>query len=153
MNTRLLRIVIAVQALFAIALIVVGLSAREGRRMDYLELTRRVTSGQATIEDFTKLAARVPSEADPLSIRALFGAPLQRALQLEVGETNPEKRSGEFWLYYPADTKGIPIDYDALSKLRGAVKCFVVSFDSIRRARADLLWVQHPVQSHMAEPE
>ena len=146
MNTRLLRIVIGVQALFAIALIVAGLSARDGRRVEYLELTRRVTSGQAAIEDFTKLAARIPAEAGALAVRALFGPPLQRAAQIEVGQTNPERRTGEFWLYYPCDDKGYPVDYEALAKFHGAVQCFVVSFDAKGHVRADLLWVQHPVQ-------
>ena len=146
MNTTLLRIVISVQALFAIALIVVGLSAREHRRTEYLELTRRVTSGEAKIEDFRVLASRVPADADALAIRELFGPPLQRTTQIDVGEKNPEKRAGEFWLYYPAGDKGFPVDFDALAKMQGAVQCFVISFDSDHRARADLLWVQHPVK-------
>jgi len=145
MNTRLIKIVVAVQAVFAAGLIAVGVAARENRRMEYLELTRRVSSGQAKSDDFLKLAAHVPDEADALTIRALFGPPLQRSAEIVVGDASPDRRSGDFWIYYPADSSGYPIDFTALAKMKGTVQCFVVDFDSKGRAQAELLWVQHPV--------
>ena len=112
MNTRLLKILLAVQALFTTGLIVVGVTARDNRRMEYLELTRRVSAGLAKTDDFVKLAARTPDDADALAIRALFGPPLQRGSQLDVGANaheTPERRTGDFWLYYPSDSNGYPI--------------------------------------------
>ena len=148
MNTRLLKILLAVQALFAAGLIVIGVTARDNRRMEYLELTRRVSAGLAKNDDFVKLAARMPDDADTLAIRALFGPPLKRSSQLDVGanaQETPERRTGDFWLYYPSDSNGYPIDYDALSKLKGPVQCFVFNFDEKGFGRGELLWVQHPI--------
>ena len=145
MDTRLFKIVLAVQAFFAAALIIVGLIARENRRVEYLDQTRRITSGQATGEEYTRLASRILS-ADAVTVRALYGPPMQRATEIDVGSSKPEHRSGTFWIYYPADAHGYPLDYDAIGKLSGPVSCFVVSFED-ERADGQLLTVVHPLKT------
>lgn len=146
MNTRLFYTLLAVQALFAVGLIVVGFSSRETRRIEYLDLTRRITSGQARSEDFQGLAARLSGGADALAIRTLCGPPMMRAQELQVGAQKPERYTGSFWIYYPADAHGFPLDFDAIAKLNGPVECFVVSFDEKGRGQGELMTVQHPLK-------
>jgi hypothetical protein len=149
MNTRLFYAVLAVQALFALGLILVGLRARDERRLEYLELTHRVTSGQAKPEHFMKLSSVVTQEADETIVRALFGPPLRRAAEIDVvkgsDDSKTEHRKGNFWVYYPADSQGRPLDFDAASKLQGPVQCFVVEFDAKGRARGDIITIMHPL--------
>jgi hypothetical protein len=148
LNTRLFYTLLAVQALFAAGLIAVGLRSREDRLVEYLELTRRITSGQAKADDFLKLSSKTAAEADAVTVRSLFGPPLQRATELDVtgSDGKPEHRSGNYWIYYPADAEGRPIDFDALAKLSGPVQCFVVAFDAKGRARGEMLSVVHPIR-------
>ena len=145
MDTRLFKIVLAVQVFFAAALIIVGLISRDNRRVEYLEQTRRITSGQASAEEYNKLVPRIYG-ADALTVRALCGPPMQRATELDAGSGKPEHRSGTFWIYYPADANGYPLDFEALEKLSGPVSCFVVSFEN-NRADASVLTVVHPVKT------
>src|SRR5260370_41860267 len=101
MNTHVLRIVLIVQLIFAASLVYIGSSAREGRRMEYLELTHRATSGQASEEELAKLITMLPPDSDEDRVRALFGLPLERATELQLGDP-PANQSGNFWVYYPA---------------------------------------------------
>jgi hypothetical protein len=146
MNTRLFYTLLAVQALFAIGLIVVGFSSREARRVEYLDLTRRITSGQARSDDYARLAERISGGADALAIRTLCGPPMARAQELQAGDAKPQRYTGTFWIYYPADANGFPLDFDAIAKLKGPVQCFVVSFDEKGRGQGELMIVQHPLK-------
>jgi len=148
MNTRLFYTVLTVQALFAAGLIAMGLRSREDRLVEYLELTRRITSGQAKPEDFMKLSSKIASEADAATVRALFGPPLRRATEFDcvaVSDEKPQHRKGNFWLYYPADAQGRPIDFDSQAKLQGPIPCFVVEFNEKDHAHGDMLTVIHPL--------
>ena len=144
MNTRLFYVVLGVQTFFAAALIIIGLISRDNRRVEYLEQTRRITSGQASVDDYTKLSSRIFG-ADALTVRAHCGPPMQRATELDIGPGKPEHRTGTFWIYYPADAHGYPLDFEAMEKLSGPVSCFVVSFEN-NRADAQVLSVVHPVK-------
>lgn len=144
MNTRLFYVVLAVQTFFAAALIIIGLISRDNRRAEYLDQTRRITSGQASSDEYAKLSSRILG-ADALHVRAQCGPPMQRATEIEVGSPNPEHRTGTFWIYYPADASGYPLDFEAMEKLSGPVSCFVVSFEN-KRAEAQVLTVMHPVK-------
>jgi hypothetical protein len=149
MNTRLFYALLAVQALFALGLIVVGLRSRDERRLEYLELTHRITSGHAKPEDFMKLSSLITHEADETVVRTLFGPPLRRATEIEVVEkdsdSSAQHRKGNFWIYYPVGAQDRALDFDALSKLQGPVQCFVVEFDAKGRARGDMISVMHPL--------
>ena len=148
MNTRLFYTILVVQALFAAGLIAMGLRSREDRLVEYLELTRRITSGQGKPEDFMRLSSRIASEADAITVRALFGPPLRRLAEFDctaAGQENPVHRKGNFWFYYCADEQGRPIDFDALAELRGPIQCFVVEFTEKGRAHGDMLTVIHPI--------
>lgn len=153
-NTRLLHILLIVQFVFAGALIFVGVQVRSKRRLDYLELTHRVTSGRARREDFEKLAAFLSDRAQPDEVRALFGLPLQRANDIEVEiDGKLQTLPTESWIYYfdsvPADPENAlaPIDRDDAEKLTGLQLCFVVSF-SMRHASEHVLKVMHPLPTH-----
>jgi hypothetical protein len=148
MNKRLLYLILLVQVLFAFGLIMIGIRARDNRRNEYLELTWLVSSGQATTEDFAKLKSHLGPESDAQMVRSLLGVPMQTASEVEIGETKIEKRTGEFWLYYPRDP-GAPaalLSPESARKLSGAVKTFVVSFDEKGFAKGEMLMVKHPVK-------
>jgi hypothetical protein len=141
MNIRLLYVLLAVQALFAGALLYVGYTARENRKTAYLELTHRVTSGTATAAEFEKLQAFLPGNADKAIVRALFGLPVER--RIAAGNVAPET-----WLYYPLTedqlARGERIDSADVKNFKGAVVCFVIEFDERGKAHAKLGPVQHP---------
>ena len=88
MNQRALYVVLAVQALFAGALLYAGITSRESRRIGYLELTHRVTAGQASVADFEKLAGFLPDPIEKPAIRSLFGLPVVRATSIQTKDTS-----------------------------------------------------------------
>ena len=159
-NKSLLRVVLIVQALFAFSLIYIGTRARENRKQDYLELTHRVTSGQASEEDFVRLSKMLPFPSDKEIVRSLFGLPLETRGELVIEESSPEpdntkassaagiaksaSKKGEFWLYSPAGEDGKLIGPQEFSALKGRVRCFVVEFDSNGRAHPEMTWVVRP---------
>ena len=138
-NKGLLRVVLIVQALFAFSLIYIGTRARENRKQDYLELTHRVTSGQASEEEFVKLSKILPFPSDKEIVRSLFGLPLETRSELLLEGSALKK--GEFWLYAPAAEDGKLIGPLEFSALKGRVRCFVVEFDTNGRAHPQMAWV------------
>ena len=154
-NTRLLYVLLAVQFLFAGALIFVGEQVRSKRRLDYLELTHRVTSGRARRDDFEKLAALLPERAERPEVRALFGLPLLRADGVDSDEAGQRRReTGEFWIYYFAaaasdpENPPAPFDKSDAEKLSGIQNCFVIAFDAKGRATAKVMALVHPITAH-----
>jgi hypothetical protein len=148
MNTRLLYIILLVQALFAFGLIMVGMRSRENRRNEYLEQSWLVSSGQATAEDFANLKTHLGPETDAQLVRSLFGVPMQTASEIEIGDGKTEKRAGEFWLYYPRNP-GEPaklLSPNSAKELKGPVQTFVISFDEKGFAKGEMLTVKHPVK-------
>ena len=141
-NTRLLYVILIVQALFAFSLLYVGGRARENRRQDYLELTHRVISGHASEEDFSKLAKLLPARADAETVRLLFGLPLRTSLQLNLGDP-PQVHKGEFWVYYPTGPEGQSIGLQEMQELKGAVRCFIIEFDAKTVVRDEFAPVVH----------
>lgn len=156
MNPRMLNIVLLTQALFAGALLYAGYASREGRRIGYLELTHRVTAGQATIEDFDKLTGFLPEISDKPTIRVLFGLPVIRATALQLKDTAEQK--GDFWIYYPLmqsptlERPAVPIDAAEAEKLAGPVTCFIFEFDARGRAAWRKEIVVHPIHPPSAIP-
>jgi hypothetical protein len=153
MNTRALYILLAVQVLFAGALIFIGAQSRDARKLDYLERTHRVTSGQAGEDDFAKLNALLAPESDAQVVRALFGVPVLSAGEIESRDSKDAAktpaRKGIFWIYYPYQPSQPPlppIDPAAARKLSGAQRCFVIEFDEFGRAKGQLAWVTHPLK-------
>ena len=149
MNRRALYIVVAVQALFAISLIFVGVISREERRVRYLELTHRITAGQATESEFKSLAQLAPANADETTVRAMFGAPLRTAERIRV--ENSGERTGRFWIYYFATPENRAPGPDEIRQLQGPVRTFVISFDKSGMARGDFLSVIHPLEQPQSE--
>lgn len=150
MNMRALYVVLAIQALFAGALLYVGYTARENRKTAYLELTHRITSGTATANDYEKLQAYLPYDADRAIVRALFGLPLVRRAQLKSDDSKKKDYEvTEVWIYYPLTTdqasKGGRIDVPDAEKLSGEVQIYIVEFDERGRAHAELRTLKHPL--------
>ncbi len=149
MNPRVLNVVLVVQALFIGALLYAGYCSREARKVGYLELTHRVTSGQATVDDFEKLALFLPETADKLVVRSLFGLPVGRANSVTLKDAS--KLEGDMWIYYPLakpaspETPPEPIDIPDGANLSGDVKCLVVQFDKRGRATWKIAEVIHPI--------
>lgn len=150
MNSRALYIALAVQALFAGALIFAGARARDARKMEYLELTHRATSGQASEDELAKLLALLPPNADAQAVRALLGMPvLVRAnIELRMARDEPQAQAlkGSFWIYYPAQPGQPPFHPAAAGKLSGPQRCLVLEFDDSGRAKGKWAWVSHPVK-------
>ncbi len=150
MSPRMLNIVLLVQALFAGALLYIGYVSRENRRYEYLELTHRVTEGQASAADFEKLGSFLQADAGKAEARMLFGLPVARATQLELKDTSTIK--GEFWIYYTPQQTGTPesssapVDASDVEKLKGPIQCFVIEFDKKGRAKARMESVVHPLK-------
>lgn len=154
MNQRVLNVILIVQALFIAALFYAGYASRENRKVGYLELTHRVTSGQATNEDFEKLASMLPEVTDRPVVRSLFGLPVSRAGRVEIkGEPAID---GEIWLYYPLQKSAEPkatdgagqmasLDAADVEKLVGPVHCFIFVFDNRGRATWRRAEVAHPL--------
>ena len=161
MNQRVLNVILVMQALFIAALFYAGYASREYRKVGYLELTHRVTSGQATNEDFERLASMLPEVTDKSVVRSLFGLPMARAGRVEIKDAPAV--DGDIWLYYPlqksVDQKGadgsLPmasLDVPDVEKMSGPVQCFIFIFDSRGRAtwrRAD---VGHPLSYPPVSP-
>ena len=141
-NTRLLQAVLIVQALFAFSLIYIGSRARENRKQDYLELTHRVTSGQANEADYLKLAGMVPMQADKEVIRSLFGPPLLAKSEVVFDEDNLGAVKGTFWLYFVVGEDGKIVGVQDVAELKGRVRCFVVGFNADGRAQWRMAWVK-----------
>ena len=133
MNPRVLNILLVIQALFIAALFYAGYCSRESRKVGYLELTHRVTSGQATEEEFDKLAGFLPDTADKQIIRSLFGLPVARAVA--VGLSSKEILAGDLWIFYPRAEGAAPIDSADVATLSGSVPAFIFEFDLRGRAR------------------
>ena len=147
MNMRLLYVVLIVQCLFAGSLIYLGRQSRANRKYDYLELTHRVTNGQARVDDYGKLASFLPPKADKTDVRSLFGLPLLRVAKIEFEDGTTSEPKGEAWLYYPATGASAekPTDIQDVMGLKGTVTCFVAEFDERGRAVCGLKKVKHPV--------
>ncbi|HYG75818.1 MAG TPA: hypothetical protein VEK08_12510 [Planctomycetota bacterium] len=145
MNTRAFHIVIAVQALFAIALIYIGMVARERRQTEYLERTHRVIAGHATIEDFQKLRAAMPADANMQTVRSLFGLPVLWARKLEFVEPNLGEQEGPFWVYYPRDAGENLTTWHNVVALQGDIQCFVVKI-SKGPWIGEIVKVKHPIR-------
>ena len=152
----MLNVVLVVQALFAGALLYAGIASRESRRIGYLELTHRVTAGQATTEDFEKLVGFLPDPADKAAIRILFGLPVIRASAIQLKDSGELK--GDLWIYYPLkqaptiENPTVPIDAVETEKLSGPVMCFVFEFDARGRAAWRKENVLHPLHPPLASP-
>jgi hypothetical protein len=151
MNTRLLYVLLAVQALFAAALLYVGYVARDNRRQAYLELTHRVTSGQAGSAEYTQLAGFLSRDADKTAVRALFGLPVLRTAQVAIdeGKSTATVIQGDYWIYYPNDTQsgepGKPVDTADTELFTQSCQCFLIEFDAKGRASGRLVKLAHPV--------
>lgn len=147
MNTRVLLAVLFAQAIFGLGLIAVGLSSRQSRQNEYIEMTYRVTSGLGREEDYTKLAGFLAVDAEAPQARVLFGLPVRTAQQIEMGasQTDLAVRKGKFWIYYVYTPPSYPIDPAASEKLLGPVRCFVIEFDEKDRAKPKLGWIKHPL--------
>lgn len=150
MPPKMLNVLLVVQALFAGSLLYIGYTSRENRKQDYLELTHRVTAGQASAADFQKLAGFLPDWGGKPEVRALFGLPVTRATQLELKDAKPI--TGEYWVYYtprqvgPIEMPLTPVDSADVEKLQGSVACFVVEFDKKGRAKPRMENVVHPIK-------
>jgi|GEM_PF-1776145 len=157
MNTRVLLAVLFAQAIFGLGLIAVGLSSRQSRQNEYIEMTYRVTSGLGQEQDYTKLAGFLALDAEAPQARVLFGLPVRTARQIEMGESQTELavRKGKFWIYYVYTPPSYPntgnptvaraTDPVSSEKLTDAVRCFVIEFDEKDRAKPKLAWVKHPL--------
>ena len=151
MNQRVLNVVLVMQALFIGALLYAGYCSRESRKVGYLELTHRVTAGQATVDDFEKLGAFLPETADKPIVRSLFGLPVVRASFVRLEDAT--KLEGDLWIYYPLSKPASPetppelIDSPDAEKLSGVVKCCVIQFDKRGRASWKMADVVHPIPS------
>ena len=152
LNKRALYVIVAIQALFVAALIYVGSVARDSRRIEYLELSHRVASGQGTPADFLKVRGVLPVDAGPEAIRALLGLPVQTATTLTFTDAKLGQQNGRFWLYYPhvpatASTPARVIGPAEARALNGPIQTFVLSFDPAGRVRGELIEVQHPIEA------
>lgn len=150
MNTRLLYIILFAQVIFAGGLLYVGRQSRANRRQDYLELTHRVTSGQASAADFERLSGHLPDGADKTAVRSLLGPPLMRANRVEYEDGKSSAPNSSVWLYYPlnaetAEAPAAPLDVAEIEKLKGPVACFVVEFNERGRASWRMGKVNHPL--------
>ena len=150
MNQRVLKVVLVVQVLFAGALLYVGYSSRESRKVGYLELTHRVTAGQASLDDFEKLSGFLPETADKQVVRSLFGLPAVRARSTMLNDQEQTKIPNDVWIYYPLGKNVAPVDSVDVEKLSGSVDCFVIQFDSRGRATSRKASVPHPLREQPA---
>jgi len=144
MNKRALRILAAIQLLFAMSLIYVGIVSRNNRQLDYLERTQRIIAGRASSEDFENVKRVLPKDSDADAVRSLLGLPVLRARQLVFVEPNIGEQNGTFWIYYPREVAPAPVDADSVALLKGPIRCFVVKMQK-DGAFGEMATVNHPL--------
>ncbi len=140
MNKPLLYIILFVLFIFGAGLIVIGSSSRDSRKLQYLEMTHRVTAGHGTESDFRTLSEMLGPEADAQTVRALFGLPDTRTTEITLQESPAKTRKGNFWVYI--------ISNDNTSTAPGAtpkdVTAFVVEFDKKGSAKGEFTRIANP---------
>jgi len=146
MNQVMLKVVLVVQVLFAGALLYVGYSSRESRKVGYLELTHRVTAGQASLDDFDKLSGFLPETADKAVVRSLFGLPTAHVRSSFLNDQEQTKIENDVWIYYPLGQNAAPVDTVDIEKWSGPVDCFIIQFNDRGRATSRKANVPHPLR-------